>query len=131
MNRASVEKMIGKTFADSLDEVILTLGDSEYTYTRRDFIELLGCANFSAAPRLERALKKLNITSPRLLYKTDPFSLVRLKGVGAATLYIAMCILDEAHYDVEDWWGWNETNKVKFSAFKHNAIKRGAKVGHE
>src|SRR5215467_6281999 len=121
--------MIGKTFADNLDEIILNVG--MLTYTRRDFIETLGCANFSAAPRLERALKKLEITTANKLYKTDPFSLVRLKGVGAATLYIAMCILDAAEFDVEDWWGWNETNKVKFSAFKHNAITRGRKAGHE
>jgi len=62
----------------------------------------------------------------------DPFSLVRVKGIGQACLFVAMCILDASEYSVEDWWGWKQDkdNVVKFSAFKHKAMQRGARRAH-
>lgn len=130
LDRKVVEAVIGKGFADKLDEIVLSVSD-KLSYTRRDMVENLGCANFIAAARLEKALKKLEITSPSQLFKTDPFSLVRVRGIGEAAMYVAMCILDASQYNVQEWWGWKGTNDTKFSSFKHSATKRASKRKHE
>ncbi len=130
LNRDVVNATIGKTFADKLDEVVFAVSD-KLTFSRRDMIETLKCGNFNAATRLEKALKKLDIKTPAQLYKLDPYSLVRLKTIGETSLFVAMCILDLAGYDVVKWWGWNDTNTVKFASFKRDAIKRARKRGHD
>jgi hypothetical protein len=130
LTRDIVETTIGKTFADKLDEVILDIGP-KLLFTRRSMIEELGCANFTATTILQKVLRKLNITTTAQLFRTDPFSIARVKGVGETTMFVAMCILDAAQYNVQEWWGWKETNKLKFSSFKHNANRRALKVKHE
>lgn len=130
LNRDIVNATIGKTFADKLDEVVFAVSDT-LTFSRRDMIEVLKCGNFNAATRLEKALKKLGIKTPAQLYKLDPFSLVRIRSIGETSLYVAMCILDSAGYDVVKWWGWHDTNTVKFASFKRDAIKRARKKQHE
>lgn len=130
LNRETVESIIGKGFADKLDEVVLEVSP-QLTFTRRQMVEDLGCANFVAAAILQKALRKLSIATPAQLFKTDPFSLVRTKGIGEAAMFVAMCILDTAQYNVKDWWGWKETNDLKFSSFKHNATRRASKRKHE
>lgn len=130
LNRDVVDATIGKGFADKLDEVIFKASDG-LSFTRREMVEQLGCANFLAAARLEKACKKLDINTPYKLYKTDPFSIVRVRGIGEAAIFVAMCILDSAGYNVVEWWGWKKTNTVKFSSFKHNAVKRASRKKHE
>jgi len=130
LTREKVEITIGKGFADKLDETIIHVSQ-DISFTRREMVEKLGCANFLAAARLEKVLKKLRIFTPSQLHKTDPFSIVRIKGVGKAVMFVAMCILDSKGYDVVKWWGWKGTNNIKFSTFKHNAIKRAKKIKHE
>lgn len=130
LTRELVETIISKGFADKLDEVILDISP-KLTFTRRQMVEDLGCANFVAAAVLQKALRKLDIQTPAQLFKTDPFSLVRVRGVGEATIFVAMCILDAAEYNVAEWWGWKKTNDVKFSSFKHNATRRASKAKHD
>lgn len=130
IERKVVEKTIGKSFADKLDTIVFDVSDT-LRYTRREMVEELGCANFQAAARLQKVLKRLGITTPSQLHKTDPFSLVRSKGIGEASMFVAMCILDAFQYHVGDWWGWKETNTLKFSTFKHNAIRRANKRKQE
>ncbi len=129
LTRKVVETTIGKTFADKLDEVVFESGS--LTYSRRQMVDDLGCANFGAASRLEKALKKLGIKTVAQLYKTDPFSIVRTRGIGETSIFVAMCILDNSGYSVTQWWGWKETNTLKFSSFKHRAIKKASKRKHE
>ena len=126
LKRDVVEKTIGKTFADKLDELIIDVSH-ELTFTRREMVEDLRCANFLAANRLNKVLKKLSISTPAQLNRTDPFSLLRVKQVGEATVFVAMCILDANGYSVEKWWGWKDTNVLKFSAYKHQAARRSSK----
>lgn len=130
LTRDVVETTIGKTFADKLDEVVLDVSP-QLSFTRRSMVEDLGCANFVAAVTLQKVLRKFGITTPSQLFKTDPFSIVRVKGVGETTMFVAMCILDAAQYNVKDWWGWKETNELKFSSFKHNATRRASKAKHD
>lgn len=125
VSNTTVEKILGKTFADYLDEVVIDAGE-KLLYTRRLMIDELGCGNLVAAARLNKVLKRLDIKTPRELYSLDPESLVRCKGVGHATVYVAMCILDANDYSVEKWWGWNETS-VKFSTFRHQLIRKARK----
>jgi len=125
LTRTQVEKTIGKRFADKLDEPIMKgLG-----ITRRQMVEELGCANFIAAARLDKVLKRLDINTPAQIFKTNPFDIARIKGIGAGAIFVAMCILDTAQYNVEEWWGWKD-NSLKFSSFKHNAIRKASKRRH-
>lgn len=128
MKYDDVNKTIGKSFADKLEEIIIESGSM--IYSKRSFVEFLGCANFTAGARLQKALKRLGIDTPKKLYQMDPFSIVRVKGIGEAAMYVAMCILDANGYDAVEWWGYND-NTVKFSSFKHNAIRRARKAKHE
>jgi len=83
-------------------------------------IDVLDCGNFAAAKRLQKVLKRLKITKTRELFKTDPLSLYRAKGVGDATVYVAMCILHAGGFDVLEWWGW-KTEKEKQAALRRVA----------
>lgn len=131
IERKTIESTISKTFADKFDEIVINVSQ-ELSFTKREMVEELNCANFLAAYNLSRVLKRLEIFTVNKLYRTDPFSLVRSKGIGETAIYVAMCILDANEYDVKKWWGWKETNTVKFSAFKHRATRRIAKKGkHE
>jgi hypothetical protein len=131
LDRKVVEKTIGKTFADRLDESILNVS-RDLSFTRREMVELLGCANFVAAARLEKVLKRLKIHTPAQLHKTDPFSLLRSRGIGETSMFVAMCILEANEFDVEKWWGWKQgDNVVKFSTFKHHAAARARKHKQE
>lgn len=126
--RTKVEKIIGKGFADKLDELIVESG--KLVYTRRQMVEQLGCANFVAAAKLSKILRRLDISTPAQLNNMDPFSLARVKGIGESCLFVALCILEANEYDVEDWWQYKDNN-VKFSSFKHNATKRARSKKHE
>lgn len=130
LTKETVANTIGKNFADKLDETILFVS-RDISYTRRQMIDDLGCANFQAAYRLQRVLKRLEIYTPAKLFRTDPMSLARAKGIGEAAIFVAMCILDFEKYDVAEWWGWNKTNTVKFSTLKSKAIKKASKRKHE
>lgn len=126
--REKVEQVIGKGFADKLDEMVFMSGDMGYT--RREMVEEIGCANFIAAARLSKVLRRLRVNSPRELYKLDPFSLARSKGIGEAALFVAMCILDANKFDVVKWWGFTGTT-AKFSTYKHHAITQSRKRKQE
>jgi len=123
--RKKVESTIGKGFADKLDEVVFRADG--WDYTRREMVELLGCANFIAAARLAKVVKRLGIKSPAQLFRFDPFSLVRTKGIGEACIFVAMCILDHNEYDIMAWWKFDRDNVTKFSSFKHHAMRRASK----
>jgi hypothetical protein len=129
LTKEIVNKTIGKGFAEKLEEVIIESGN--IVVTRRGMIEELGCANFNAAANLSKVLRKLGISTVAQLYRTDPFSIVRVKRVGEAAMFVAMCILDSSDYDVVKWWNWKETNTLKFSSFKHHATRRASKRKHE
>jgi hypothetical protein len=122
--RTQVENIIGKGFADKLEELVIDSG--KLVFTKREMVETLGCANFIAAAKLNKILRRLNISTPAQLFKTDPFSLARVKGIGESCLFVALCILDASQYNIEEWWGWND-NDVKFSSFKAHAITRSKK----
>lgn len=113
---------VDKAFRDKLDEVVLEVG--KVVFSRQEMIAHLGCANFTAARTLTKELRKLSITSAARLYRTDPMSLARIRHVGMATIYVAMCFLDYSGYNVAKWWGWKSDNVVKFSTFKHKALVR-------
>lgn len=126
--RTKVETIIGKGFADKLDELIIESG--KLVYTRRQMVEQLGCANFIAAAKLSKILRRLSITTPAQLNNMDPFSLARVKGIGESCLFVALCILEANEYDVEEWWQYKD-NSVKFSSFKSHAIASSRKRKHE
>ncbi len=110
--RTEVEKVIGKGFADKLDEPVFTSGNWEIT--RRKMVSDIGCANFIAAGKLAKVLRRLKINSPTQLYRLDPVSLARAKGIGESCIFVAMCILAYNEYDVIKWWD----KETKFSAVK-------------
>ena len=121
ITQLKVEKVIGKTFADKLDEVVFSL---HRDYSRRDMVEQVGCANFVAAAKLAKVLKRLQINTAGRLYRLDPASLARSKGIGEACIFVAMCILDYEGYDVMKWWG---TDSAKFSTVKKTTLRKARK----
>jgi hypothetical protein len=129
IKRETVEKVIGKSFADKVDGEVFKV-TIEWFYTRREMVEQLGCANFIAAAKLSKVLKRLKISTPKALWDMNPIDLARAKGVGEASIFVAMCILEANKFDVEKWWGWND-NVVKFSTFKSHAIARARKHKQE
>ena len=129
LKRTTIEKTIGKTFADRIDELAINVS-AELSFTKREMVETIGCANFMAAARLERILKKLKIYNPKALWEANPIDLLRVKGIGETSMFVAMCILDISGYSVEEWWGWGG-NLVKFSTFKHHAARRASKRGKQ
>lgn len=124
MHRDSIERVISKGFADRLEETIFSVGKTEYS--RRMMVEELGCANFIAAAKLTKVLRRLKITTVKSIWDMNPVDLARSKGIGEASIFVVMCLLDAHKFDVEKWWGWND-NVVKFSTFKNNAISRAKK----
>lgn len=129
LSRVKVEKVIGKTFADSLDEVVFDVGKIQYT--RRQLVDEVGCASFGAVSRLERVLNRLQIHTPVQLYRLDPASLARVRGIGGACIFTAMCILESNGYDCLEWWKYEKDSSVKFATFKHNVMKRARKKNHD
>ena len=123
-------KILGKTFSDHLDELIIDAGP-QLQFSRRTMITEVGCANFIAARAVHSLFNRLGITTARQLFHTDPFSLARVRGVGETALFVVACILDAKGHDVEQWWGWKDTNVVKFSTFKHHATVRARKRKQE
>jgi hypothetical protein len=116
LNYTTIHATIGKTFADKQDEVIFQSGN--LVYTRRELVGIVGCANFIAAARLAKVCRRLKIYTITQLYKTDPYSLYRAKGIGDTAVYVAMCLLDTSNFNVMKWW-----NK-KTSADKERSIRR-------
>ena len=123
--RTKVEKVISKGYADKLDSSIFVVGD--WIYTRRQMVDDLACANFIASVKLAKVLKRLGINSPAQLFKLDPASLARTRGIGEACIFVAMCILDAYDYDVMKWWGIKE----KFNTVKHHTLTKARKYKQE
>jgi hypothetical protein len=130
-HRVGASKLLGTTFVkNSLDEVIFKCGRTEYS--KLDMVDSLGCGNFAAAKKLSKALERIGVQSITQLVRLGPLPLARMKGVGPATLYVAMCILDAHGGHVERWWGWDDGNGVKFSALKHRELQKAKREGvHE
>lgn len=129
IKREVIAKTLSKGFAEALDTVVIDAG-GELSFTRRQMIEDLDCGNFNAAARLSKVLRRLGIHTVAKLYRTDPQSLLRARGVGEATVYVAMCILDARKYDVYKWWGWKQDNVVKFAAYRAQAKSKAKKYKH-
>lgn len=112
IKREVIHATLGKGFADKMDDMILNVS-SELSYSRREMIDFIGNANFSAAARLNKVLKKLKVSTIKDLAKLDPFSMYRMKGIGDTTVYVAMCILDAHKYNVMEWWNWKDDSQKK------------------
>jgi hypothetical protein len=120
---------LDKGFRDGLHATTLWLPGG-LTFSKQQMVDLLGCANFTAARRLSLVLQKLAVVNASELYNLDPLALVRVKGVGMATVYVAMCLLDYSGFSVELWWGWSDDrNRVKFSTFKAKAVTKAKRKG--
>jgi hypothetical protein len=122
ITRTKVEKIVGKTFADELDKPVFKAYNWEIT--KRRMVDDIGCGNFIAAARLSKVLRRLKVSTPSQLFKLDPASLARVRGIGESSIFVALCILDFAQYNIEEWW---DTER-KFRTVK---ITKASKNGHE
>jgi len=120
--RTKVEKIVGKPFADKLDEPVFKVNN--WVYTRRQMVEDVGCANFIAASRLAKVLRRLGVAGAGGLFKLDPASLARVRGIGESSIFVALCILDHAQYNINDWWD----TEAKFRTVK---VRKASRNGHE
>lgn len=125
--RMNPNRMLDSSFTDTLDEPVLKLGYT--TWTRSELATELGLTNVMAARRLSHVLKRLKIRTALRLFNLGPDSLIRVRGIGNAATYVAMCILDQAGYSVERWWGWTPDAGTRFSCHQHHARSRAQRQG--
>lgn len=111
LSRKHVESKIGKTFADKLDEPYVRLLGEDYS--RRDIVEKLQIGNFNAATRLAKVLSRLGVTTVPKLHQIDPHSLYRTKGVGDASMFVAMSLVWATGGDPIAWWDKFDAKKAK------------------
>lgn len=127
--RKAIERantIIGKGFADDLSEVILEIGSDKFT--KLEVIEQLGCGNLSAARRITRLLKKTFVLQgTRHLYEMTPGDILRIRGVGAASMWVLMCALDYKGFNIERWWKWETKKNIKFSSYRHRVLTQAKK----
>ena len=124
--RFTHDSLMDKSFLNSIDSVVLTVGDAHMS--GRQVAKKLGIANLQAARRLSKVCAALQVESVRALYALGAIPLVRTKGVGNATMWVAMHLLDAHGYSVERWWGWTDGGRTpKFSSYRHKLMAQ-AKV---
>ncbi len=121
------EHRAGKGFVDRLDEVILRVG--EYTFSRREMIELLHCGNFAAGARLNWALKEFSghYTVSDLAKHVKVYDLMRMKHIGVTTVYVFMCVIEYAKLSPLHWLGSETTIATTYNNSKKKARKKRKK----
>ena len=125
--KADLRRLMDASFLRVLDAEVLVIGEAIYRHA--DLVEKLGVGNIKAARNLTAVCKKLSIETVKALYARGPSSLLRLKGVGNATIWVAMNLLDEQGYSVEHWWGWMNSEGSKFSAYRERVRRKSQKKG--
>lgn len=121
MTYEGAKSLVSKSFVDHANQVVLQVGPVKFT--RRNLVEDLHCAHFAAAKRLQTALKAAKVATPADLATMGPWPLAAQRGVGDATLYVAMCVVEALGFSVKDWL----TDGIKFQTMKaHAAAKRAA-----
>jgi hypothetical protein len=111
LNYTVIHATVGKGLADKQEEVCFKLGDD--AYTKRDFIQNIGVANWVAIANLSRVLRKLKVKTVNDLFNTDPYSLYRAKGIGDTALFVAMHFLHYHGYNPMNWWGDEKIERLK------------------
>ncbi len=96
------EFKLGKTFLDKFSEIVLAVGRD--MFTRREMIEKLGCANFTAAKRLTWALDRFRPKSVReVAGRITLNDLWAVDGVGITTVYVWTSVLEYSGIDSVNW----------------------------
>jgi hypothetical protein len=120
---SNAKNYVSTGFVDALKAPDYSIGG--VPLSRQDLIDKLGVGNFNAASRVTKALRRHKITTVEQLLRTHPLDLGNIRGFGEACLWVTMHFIDWQGYSVEKWWGWRkEENQVKFSTFRHRALKR-------
>lgn len=102
MSRKKWEEKVGKSFLNHLDETILEIGKDQIS--RRDLVEKMRCGNFAAAVRLHHALQDFEPRSVRdIARRVCVADLFAIKGVGEATIYVWMCVLEHSSVNPTSW----------------------------
>lgn len=111
LNYTILHATVGKGLADKQEEICFQLGNNQYT--KRIFLEEIGVANWVAIAKLSKVLRRLKITTPEALFKFDPYSLYRAKGIGDTALMVAMHILHYHGFKPMEWWGDEKIERLK------------------
>jgi len=121
------EQRAGKDFVDRLDEVVISVG--EFTFSRREMIELLHCGNFAAGARLNRALRQFSgyRTVSELAKGVKIGDLMSVRHVGVTTVYVFMCIVEYAKLSPLRWLGSETTIATTYEHAKKTARKKREK----
>jgi hypothetical protein len=105
----------------------ITLSDIDIPsgpYNRQELAQELGLTNVQAALRLSKVCKSLDIKTIAGLKRMNPIDLAGRKGVGMATLYVAMVLLDAHGENVAQWWGWDKEKGKTFATYRYGRIRR-------
>lgn len=122
------DALMDKVFMDTLEAVVLSY-DPDTPYTARELVGRLGVGNLKAARNLSAVLKRLGVRSAKELYDLGPGPLLRVVGVGNATAWVAMHVLEDQGYSVERWWGWDKRKTPKFSSYREHVRRKAQKKG--
>jgi hypothetical protein len=121
------EYRAGKGFVDRLDEVVIRVG--EYTFSRREMIELLKCGNFAAGARLNRAMMQFSgyRTVSELARAVKIGDLMSIKHVGVTTVFVWMCVVEYAKLSPLRWLDSEVSIATTYEHTKKKARKRKKK----
>jgi hypothetical protein len=126
----SAEKLFSRSLHRRLyEDIILSIGKHN-KWTRVKFINDTGIPYSPAVSKVNKVLRRLNVTSFRQLYKIDPASLAAINGFGEVSMFIVTSILESHGYNVLKWWGYSSGNDVRFASFKHRILKEASKRHH-
>ena len=116
------EARVGNTFIRSLEEEILAIGET--TFTLREVAQKIG-PNIRAARRLHLVVKSLRL-APKdardLARKMSFGQLIETKGVGVATIYVWMKVMEVSGLNPLQWL--NRKGKEKISTMYAQQRKR-------
>lgn len=94
---AEAQQVCGRTFVRRMTEDPVLNGLSRVELGK------LGCYNFAAASRLARWMKDKRMREIDDLRRYPAKVLAQQRGIGPATLFVAMVVLDAKGYDATEW----------------------------
>lgn len=115
--------MLGKTFVDGFRRPVLVIGEGRAarTWTRQQLVTELASGNFAAARILTEKLKGIGVTSVREFLNLGAIALADVKGVGEATIFVALRAVRALGEDEHKWFG---KDTVTFNTLKDRAGRR-------
>jgi hypothetical protein len=111
------EHLMGKTFLERQNEVVLQIGSD--AWTRDELVTRLKCANVNAARILTKAAEQLQVENVRqMAARVTLEDLFAVKRVGITTVYVWLCVLESDSQSPLKWIDRKEEDLVTLNTEK-------------